>query len=80
MHLCADLGDLRAEVLHGGPVVLDAREDVTEEAVQQGDVLRHQFGHHRLAHALDQDLVREGGEGEGEGEGERGEREREGES
>ncbi len=60
VHLLADLGDLCPEVLHGCPGVLDAREDVREEAVQERNVLSNQLGHHGLAHTLDQDL-REGG-------------------
>lgn len=56
MHLGADLGDLCPQLLHGGMGVLDPREHIREQAVQQGDVLGHQLGHHRLAHTLDQDL------------------------
>lgn len=52
----AHLPDLVLEPRHLRPCVLDAGEHVRQQREEQRDVLSHQFGHHGLAHTLDQDL------------------------
>ncbi|CAN7979471.1 unnamed protein product, partial [Ixodes pacificus] len=56
VHLLAHLDNVLLEAAHLGPGVRHPREDVREQREEQRDVLRHQLGHHRLAHALDQNL------------------------
>ena len=64
VHLGAHLLQLFPEGRHLPPHVLHPGEHVRQQAEEQGDVLRHQLGHHGLTHTLDQDL-----EGGGEGDG-----------
>ena len=52
----ADLSYLLAQSLPLAGRVLDAREDVGQETVEEGDVLGHKLRNHRLHHTLDENL------------------------
>ena len=56
VHLATHSRNLGPQLTNVCCPVLDSREHIGEEAVQQRNVLSHQLGHHRLTHALDQNL------------------------
>ena len=61
VHLRAHFGDLGLELPDVGRPVLDAREHVREETVEERDVLGNQFWNHSLTYTLNENLTRGGG-------------------